>query len=105
MRPVRVMKRSVLRSESIRIQSQIRMLLIQSYSYDNGLIKQLNIITAISRLQEKLSALHREMQQKKSADAWFNYKHSLTFIFRVLKRAARTGRHTCFHFILKILKK
>jgi hypothetical protein len=65
-----IMKRlSVLRNESARVQSQIRMLLTQVYSYDNGLVKQLNIISAVSRLREKLSALRREMQEKDSVSA------------------------------------
>ncbi|HTK19825.1 MAG TPA: hypothetical protein VL442_09945 [Mucilaginibacter sp.] len=59
-------KVSVLRNESVRIQSQIRALLIQRYSYENGLTKQLSIIGSVARLQQKLYALRREIVERQT---------------------------------------
>ena len=63
-------KVSVLRNESERIQSQIRALLVQRYSYNNGLTKQLNIIGSVGRLQQKLFALRMEIVERQSISAW-----------------------------------
>ncbi|HTK18593.1 MAG TPA: hypothetical protein VL442_03735 [Mucilaginibacter sp.] len=62
-------KVSVLRNESEHIQSQIRTLLIQRYNYENGLTKQLNIIGAVARLQQKLFALRREIVERQTISA------------------------------------
>jgi len=64
------MKRiSVLKDESTRIESRIKKLLTQRYSYENGLVKQLGVIALISRLHDKLSELHREIQQRDTLSA------------------------------------
>lgn len=55
-------KETVLSDESAHIQSEIRALLTNQYSYDNGLKKQLNIISTVSKLRDKLSMLRREIQ-------------------------------------------
>jgi hypothetical protein len=62
-------KVSVLRNESERIQCKIRALLIQRYSYENGLTKQLNIIGSVARLQQKLFALRREIVERQTISA------------------------------------
>ncbi|MDO3626465.1 hypothetical protein Q3A68_09700 [Mucilaginibacter sp. BT774] len=64
------MKRiSVLRNESTRIESRIKKLLTQRYSYENGLVKQLGVLASISRLYDKMSELHREIQQRDTLSA------------------------------------
>ena len=68
--PARIMKRlSVLRQESEDLQSKIRRLLLESYSYDNGLTKQLNVIAAVTKLRQKLLTLQREMRERQSVSA------------------------------------
>jgi len=62
-----IMKKvSLLRNESERIQAQIRALLIHRYNYENGLTKQLNILSSAARLQQKLFALRREIVERQT---------------------------------------
>ena len=70
MRPVETMKRlSILRNESQDIQLEIRRLLLESYSYNNGLNKQLDVINSITELRERLCVVQRELRERISLSA------------------------------------
>jgi hypothetical protein len=63
--PVDTMKRlSILKHESHDIQLEIRRLLLDSYSYNNGLSKQLDVISTVSELRHKLAVVQRELRER-----------------------------------------
>lgn len=65
MRQVEKMKRlSILKHESHDIQLEIRRLLLESYSYNNGLSKQLDVISTVSELRHKLAMVQRELRER-----------------------------------------
>ena len=62
---VEKMKRlSILKHESHDIQLEIRRLLLESYSYNNGLSKQLDVISTVSELRHKLAVVQRELRER-----------------------------------------
>jgi hypothetical protein len=62
---VEKMKRlSILKHQSQNIQLEIRRLLLESYSYNNGLSKQLDVISTVSELRHKLAVVQRELRER-----------------------------------------
>jgi hypothetical protein len=57
----------ILREESADIQSEIKKLLLENYSFDHAIQEKLEVIGKITTLRNDLAIIQREMRERLSA--------------------------------------
>ncbi|HTD40775.1 MAG TPA: hypothetical protein VK671_09155 [Mucilaginibacter sp.] len=58
---------TVLRKRAVRLQEDIKALLLDNYRYDEALATRLNIISKVSNLREELATIQREIRERQAA--------------------------------------